>query len=67
MYGGGVVVVLAGIIFSIFWSVFYRAPTCNDRVQNGDEKGIDCGGSCKNLCTSDALTPVVPETAKTRA
>ncbi|ANQ48104.2 family 31 carbohydrate-binding protein [Flammeovirga sp. MY04] len=22
------------------------APTCNDGIQNGDETGIDCGGSC---------------------
>ncbi|MEW7278729.1 GEVED domain-containing protein [Aquimarina sp. 2201CG1-2-11] len=22
-------------------------PTCNDGIQNGDETGIDCGGSCK--------------------
>jgi hypothetical protein len=21
-------------------------PTCNDNVQNGDETGVDCGGSC---------------------
>ena len=21
-------------------------PTCNDGIQNGDETGIDCGGSC---------------------
>ncbi|OED44966.1 hypothetical protein AB832_01675 [Flavobacteriaceae bacterium (ex Bugula neritina AB1)] len=22
-------------------------PTCNDNIQNGDETGIDCGGSCE--------------------
>ncbi|GAA4278077.1 hypothetical protein GCM10022259_28020 [Aquimarina mytili] len=25
-------------------------PTCNDGIQNGDETGIDCGGSCPNDC-----------------
>jgi len=25
-------------------------PTCNDGIQNGDETGIDCGGSCANTC-----------------
>ncbi len=25
-------------------------PTCNDGVQNGDETGVDCGGSC-TACT----------------
>eukprot|EP01051_Picozoa_sp_SAG22_P006521 SAG22_NODE_430_length_10586_cov_6.817202_4_plen_1059_part_00 len=25
-------------------------PTCNDRMQNGDETGVDCGGSCALIC-----------------
>ncbi len=25
-------------------------PTCTDGVQNGDETGVDCGGSC-TACT----------------
>lgn len=25
-------------------------PTCSDGIQNGDEAGIDCGGSCPNTC-----------------
>ena len=25
-------------------------PTCNDGIQNGDETGVDCGGSCPNTC-----------------
>jgi hypothetical protein len=25
-------------------------PTCDDGVQNGDEEGIDCGGSCPDDC-----------------
>ena len=26
------------------------APTCNDGLQNGDEIGTDCGGSCPDEC-----------------
>jgi hypothetical protein len=26
------------------------APSCNDNIQNGDESGIDCGGSCNTIC-----------------
>ncbi len=26
--------------------------TCNDGVRNGDEEGVDCGGSCPNECSS---------------
>jgi len=29
-------------------------PTCNDGIQNGDETGIDCGGSCPNVCLTSA-------------
>lgn len=27
-------------------------PTCTDGIQNGDETGVDCGGSC-NACPAD--------------
>jgi hypothetical protein len=26
-------------------------PTCNDGIQNGDEEGVDCGGSCPEPCS----------------
>eukprot|EP01051_Picozoa_sp_SAG22_P018291 SAG22_NODE_3038_length_2004_cov_4.699738_2_plen_516_part_00 len=29
-------------------------PTCDDRIQNGDEMGVDCGGSCAAMCDSNA-------------
>ncbi len=58
IYGGTALVIL-GLFFSFFYfQYFYKAPTCTDGVQNGDETGVDCGGSCKNICTSDALKPV---------
>ncbi|WP_323788897.1 FG-GAP-like repeat-containing protein [Psychroserpens sp.] len=25
-------------------------PTCSDGIQNGDETGVDCGGSCPDAC-----------------
>ncbi len=30
-------------------------PTCSDGIQNGDETGVDCGGSC-TPCTCDGTT-----------
>lgn len=30
----------------------YEPPSCFDRTLNQDELGIDCGGSCELLCTS---------------
>src|SRR3990167_7028708 len=35
--------------------LFYQAPTCNDLKQNSDETGVDCGGSCQLLCTTESL------------
>ena len=40
--------------------LFYQAPTCNDLKQNGDETGVDCGGSCQLLCTAQSL-PLIPK------
>jgi hypothetical protein len=59
IYGGSVVIVVALIFGTVFWKLFYRPPTCSDGFKNGDETGVDCGGSCQRICTSDALAPVV--------
>lgn len=31
------------------------APTCDDGIQNGDETGVDCGGSCEPCSTSNVV------------
>ena len=31
-----------------------KIPTCTDGKQNGDEVGVDCGGSCALVCTFEA-------------
>ncbi|MDP2655902.1 MAG: hypothetical protein Q8P17_05360 [bacterium] len=47
-----VLVVLVGA--PIFF-LFYQAPTCSDGRLNGDETGVDCGGSCQLLCSAESL------------
>lgn len=59
LYGGSVFIVFLVVIILLFFGLFYKTPTCNDGVKNGNETGIDCGGSCVNLCTTDTLTPVI--------
>jgi uncharacterized protein YegL len=59
IYGGIAFILLAIFSGLIFYKFFYRVPTCSDGYKNGDEKGIDCGGSCTNLCSTDTLDPVV--------
>lgn len=58
MYGGSFVSVVLVVFVVVFWGIIYTPPTCNDGKKNGDEKGVDCGGSCRNLCTADTLKPV---------
>jgi hypothetical protein len=42
-------------LFILIWPSLNKAPTCVDNKQNGDESGIDCGGSCQKVCTPEAL------------
>ncbi len=48
------------VIFVVpFYSLFYKKPTCFDGMKNGDEQGVDCGGSCVALCRASESAPVV--------
>ena len=40
-------------VFSYF-KFFVVKPTCFDGVKNGNEEGIDCGGSCFQICRARA-------------
>lgn len=57
-----------GTGFGFFWLVivgivymtnFYESPTCYDGRQNGEERGVDCGGACSRICVFDVKTPTV--------
>lgn len=55
-----VAAVAALVLLAIIWQAFFaHTPTCFDRVWNGNERSIDCGGSCALLCPADAKAPVV--------
>ena len=56
----GFIGILVLVGFVIIWRVFLlERPTCNDGIQNGEETGIDCGGSCRLICEQEALAPLV--------
>jgi len=59
VYAGIIAVILIGAVGIPGFLYFYKAPTCSDGVQNGNEQGIDCGGSCEKLCQSSFLSPSV--------
>jgi hypothetical protein len=58
-YFSGFVLFVAIIIFIIIYPLIFQKPTCFDKKQNGDETGVDCGGSCVLMCKSDISDPVV--------
>ena len=43
-------------LFSVSASTVVHKPSCFDGIKNGDETGIDCGGSCKP-CASETKQP----------
>lgn len=59
IYFWSVVLILTAVSFGIFWKFWYKAPTCFDGLQNGDETGIDCGGSCSLVCSAQAQAPIM--------
>ena len=42
------------IIFLVIRHQSRKVPTCFDNEQNQDERGVDCGGICSLVCTTDA-------------
>lgn len=63
MYGGTVVAIILIIVGLWSFKTFYKPPTCFDNIMNGDEQGVDCGGSCQKLCASSFVTPSVAWTS----
>jgi Mg-chelatase subunit ChlD len=57
LVGAGLFIIIFIILPVIFLS--RDTPTCFDQKQNGDEKGIDCGGTCELLCGFEATKPNV--------
>ena len=59
IYLGAIVLILSAVSFAIFWKYWYKAPNCFDKIKNGDETGIDCGGSCSLICSDSVIKPIV--------
>lgn len=43
------IVAIPVAIFAFF--MLHKSPTCFDKIQNADEEGIDCNGSCQLKCS----------------
>lgn len=58
-YGSLVAVFLMLVLFGAYRTYFYAPPSCFDNRQNGDERGVDCGGACTRICAADVAQPTV--------
>lgn len=56
-YGTGFMVFVTMLSGLAYFSWFYSPATCFDNAQNGDERGVDCGGDCLRICTVDTVPP----------
>ena len=55
-----IAIVAAVIIVAVpAFFLLYQAPSCTDGKKDGDELGIDCGGSCTRLCPTSFIAPSV--------
>jgi hypothetical protein len=48
----GIILFFSAIAFLVIYPTLHKPPTCTDGIQNGNETGIDCGGSCPSACLS---------------
>ena len=56
---GGVLLFLL-VVFGIYGLfAFYNAPDCRNGSRDGDERGVDCGGSCLRVCRADTVPLIV--------
>lgn len=58
-YGIGYSLVVMLCMVGVYYNYFYQPDTCFDGVQNGDEIGVDCGGSCVRICSFTVAPPRV--------
>lgn len=58
-YAMGLSLVVLLFSVGVYYGFIYAAPTCFDGRQNGDQTGIDCGGSCVRICAHEVSSPRV--------
>ena len=59
LYSGTILIIIILLVGIPVFFFFHTTPTCSDGIKNGDETGVDCGGSCKKLCLDSFLAPQV--------
>ncbi len=53
-------IALVAVFLGFFlYSITRHTATCFDGIQDGNETGVDCGGSCVRLCSDQEQQPIV--------
>src|SRR3989344_2745756 len=52
-------IIILFLVVAILFLTRDTSETCFDGVQNQDELGIDCGGTCVGVCVEEITPPVV--------
>jgi hypothetical protein len=52
IYIGILILIFGGLGFWIGYPHLNKPPSCTDGKQNGDETGVDCGGTCALACVA---------------
>lgn len=56
----GIIAVISAPVIILGVILFLeKEVSCFDNIQNGDESGVDCGGSCSLVCENEVLDPIV--------
>lgn len=58
-YGTGLGTFVFLVLALVYTQYIYTPATCFDQNQNGDERGVDCGGACTRICAFEVAQPVV--------
>jgi hypothetical protein len=58
LYGLFYLAIFGGVGYLVYLAFVRPAPSCFDGRQNQDEEGVDCGGSCGNICLPSDIRPI---------
>lgn len=58
LYIGTATLIVLVVLGGLGYIVFSKPATCSDLVQNGSERGVDCGGACTRMCMQDVDAPL---------
>ena len=56
LFALGAIAIVGAVVVGTYFFFFFTPASCFDGALNQDETGIDCGGSCSQLCTQPNIS-----------